>query len=126
MAFSPDSKILVLALDNNIVKLWDIRTEKLLQTDNIISITNSFSFFDNWSSFLIDNGLLPISPSSSQAPSCSSSLQSISIEEQWVLRNGERLLWLPFEYQPDKVAIHNDLVGFGYLSGRILIMKFTI
>ncbi|KAF1816850.1 hypothetical protein P152DRAFT_510201 [Eremomyces bilateralis CBS 781.70] len=127
VTFFPDGKMLTSDPDDATVKLWDVGSGKLLQT----LVTNSSMHFSLWftddgSCLQADRGLFRIGPSCGLAPTRSCSPQSIYVEEQWVLYNGERVLWLPSEYRSDKVAVHGNMVGFGYSSGRVLIMKFAV
>ncbi|KAF2628850.1 hypothetical protein BU25DRAFT_466759, partial [Macroventuria anomochaeta] len=47
----------------------------------------------------------------------------LSVEDQWVLRNTQRSLWLPFEYRAYKVAVYKDLVCLGCSSGRVALLR---
>jgi hypothetical protein len=45
------------------------------------------------------------------------------VEDQWVLRNTQRLLWLPFEYRGYCTAVCKDMVCLGCPSGRVVLLK---
>jgi len=37
----------------------------------------------------------------------------------------ENLLWLPFNYKPNYVAIHESIISLKHKSGRVSIIKFA-
>ena len=49
---------------------------------------------------------------------------SIFVMDQWVHRRTERILWLPPDHRPSRIAVHGSIIGFGYPSGRLLVMEF--
>ncbi|KAF2632856.1 hypothetical protein BU25DRAFT_329647, partial [Macroventuria anomochaeta] len=48
---------------------------------------------------------------------------NLSVEDQWVLRNTQRFLWLPFEYRAYKSAVCKDMVCLGCPSGRVALLR---
>jgi WD40 repeat protein len=47
----------------------------------------------------------------------------LSVSDQWVLRNTQRFLWLPFEYRADNTAVCQDIVCLGCRSGRVALLR---
>jgi hypothetical protein len=47
----------------------------------------------------------------------------LSVEDQWVLRDTQRFLWLPFEYRGYYTAVCKDMVCLGCPSGRVALLK---
>jgi hypothetical protein len=45
------------------------------------------------------------------------------VSDQWVLRNTQRFLWLPFEYRAHITAVCRDMVCLGYQSGRVALLR---
>ncbi|KAF2810840.1 uncharacterized protein BDZ99DRAFT_441438 [Mytilinidion resinicola] len=50
---------------------------------------------------------------------------NLFIQDQWVTRNQQPLLWLPSEYRPVCIALHKDIICLGHSSGRITFLKIT-
>ncbi|OAL42799.1 hypothetical protein IQ07DRAFT_593592 [Pyrenochaeta sp. DS3sAY3a] len=47
----------------------------------------------------------------------------LSVRDQWVLRNRQRFLWLPFEYRTYNTAVCQDMVCLGCPSGRVALLR---
>ena len=47
----------------------------------------------------------------------------IFLQDQWILRNQQRFLWLPAEYRYCCLAVRNDIVCLGLRSGRIVQLR---
>jgi hypothetical protein len=47
---------------------------------------------------------------------------NILVQDQWVLRNQQRFLWLPFEYRGE-TAVHENMVCLGLVSGRVVLIR---
>jgi hypothetical protein len=48
---------------------------------------------------------------------------NILVQDQWILRNQQRFLWLPSQYRTILAIVHNSLVCLGFTSGRVVILK---
>jgi hypothetical protein len=64
-------------------------------------------------------------PDSSGAPNASAPAEEVerfSTRNQWLLYNGRKLLWLPPEYRPSRMAVHENIVALGLASGEVLLL----
>ena len=104
--FSPDSMTLASKSRGGEVKLWDTIMGKELK----------MSVSDCDIAFMTFKGTY----GAQSLPS-----PSISFEGRWVLRCNKRILWLPLEHRPSVSTIHEDKVGFGYGSGRVIIIDLA-
>ncbi|KAL2809542.1 WD40-repeat-containing domain protein [Aspergillus granulosus] len=94
---SPDGQQLASSSSPGPTKLWDLSTGKLLQT------------LKGHSSWTWSEGSTGIS----------------ILDDQWICRKGERLLWLPQQYRANCFAVSNGRLALGHPSGRVsFISKF--
>jgi WD40 repeat protein len=127
-AFSRDGKTLASGSDDSTVKLWDAASGAVLQTLKVGGVVHSLSFSVDGTSLQTNRGSFSISISRSDAiPVHPPPLVPpyISVDNEWVTRNIERILWLPPEYRSAEVAVHGHAVDLGCRSGRVTIMEFA-
>jgi WD40 repeat protein len=126
MAFSPDDKLLASASSGMTVKLWDVRSGELKETLEVNSTIRNLSFSNDGTFLQTDRGPL-YSPflSGDAVLSRPSPLPFVFVGEKWVSRGTEKVLWLPSEYRPSEVAVHDNIIGFGCSSGAVLVMEFA-
>ncbi|KAL7787609.1 hypothetical protein V8C43DRAFT_288578, partial [Trichoderma afarasin] len=131
--FSPNSQRLATVLSDGSIEIWDVSSGICLQT-----------FHDSWSGGVIafdatddshlitDSGVLKISASIIKTPPevLSADIDfhhySISSDETWIMKDDKPLIWLPPGYRPDVSAVFGATVAIGCMSGRVLIMRFSI
>ena len=127
VAFSPDSKLLASG-SHETVKLWDMATGALNQTLEVDSAVTRLSFSRYGPYLETERGLLRIQTTHANNSRLQQQPQpdfNIFVEERWVTRGTEKLLWLPFEYRAVCWDVQSDLLVLGHESGRITFIGFT-
>ncbi|KAL7938542.1 hypothetical protein V8C35DRAFT_319713 [Trichoderma chlorosporum] len=130
IAFSPDGKTLAAASytlsKESVIQLWDVATGELRQkiqnrSDRIFSIA-----FSPDGQFLSINGgrIINLFPDSDVHPPYEPWDNALSINDGWVTKGGKKLLWLPPDYRPNKVAAHGDNIAL-LLRGKLISFRFN-
>ncbi|PHH49545.1 putative WD repeat-containing protein alr3466 [Ceratocystis fimbriata CBS 114723] len=120
VVFSENGERLVSRSDGETVKIWDANSGRFLQTVE----------GHHWPVALVvspsSRHPLALGPSPDKAFLFHSKFHSsnLSIDDAWVIRGHQRVLWLPPSYRPIKSVVAGKRVGLGTASGRITIMGF--
>ncbi len=129
VAFSPDCKTLASASDDQTIRLWDTATGVHQQTlEGHGGWVSAVAFSTNGHYLETDRGLLSVSVNSDASSSSGDQKPAsgfLFVGDDWVTRNGKRVLWLPAVYRATCVAVHGHTLILGHASGRVTFFRFA-
>ncbi|KAK6520162.1 hypothetical protein TWF506_000446 [Arthrobotrys conoides] len=133
IAYSPDSKIIAAKLSDKTIQLWNTATGVLLQTLEIQSDwVSAVAFSPNREGDrYVDTDIKSVYQTifslenvGNPNPVEFQPAETVIVHDGWLVRNGERLVWLPYDYRPNCVAVHGSTIVLGHLSGGVSFFTF--
>ena len=128
VAFSPDGSMLA-SSDDGSTLLWDTATGTHRQTlEGHGRWVKKLAFSGNGQCLQTDRGLLSITVNSDASTSSGGHQPAssvLSVRDDWVMRDGRSVLWLPVDYRATCVAVHGPTLVLGHASGRVTFLRFA-
>ncbi|KAK6531042.1 hypothetical protein TWF281_007869 [Arthrobotrys megalospora] len=126
VAFSPDGQRLASGLYDGAIRLWDVATGEQLQRLEPRAFIDILHFSSDGERLETNRGVLAITPSSSslrQPPK--QPPDHILLSGEWITRDGQNLLWLPYDYRGFHSASRGNNLIIGQESGAVTFFEFA-
>ncbi|KAH5436513.1 hypothetical protein HBI47_072820 [Parastagonospora nodorum] len=126
VTFSPDGQLVASVSHDKTVRLWETGTSMCRST--LESPSRVITYVD----FSPDGQVLRTNKGHISLPQTLvvTSLWRlppqffyVQVQDQWILRNHQRFLWLPPEYRSRSTAVREDIACLGLVSGRVVLLR---
>jgi hypothetical protein len=128
VVFSSDGKLLASGEDVGTIRLWDIAAGVPLKIIRADSSVYKLSFSLDRPLLETDCGLFPLEGLEGRYPLGISPQPvprpQIFLNKNWIVRDSEKLLWLPAEYRDCCSAHRGSILALGRQDGQVTVIEF--
>jgi WD40 repeat protein len=124
VAFSHDGKHLASCSSDQTVRLWNPARRRLLQIFNVEDVDKLVFSVDG--SYIQTNcGQIQLTTEPDYTQSRPSLPGPWIIDQNWLIQNSCKMLWLPPDFRPSCLTSYGHLFVMGHVSGRITFLKLN-
>ncbi|KAF2032676.1 hypothetical protein EK21DRAFT_60470 [Setomelanomma holmii] len=126
VVFSRDGQLVASSSWDKIVRVWETATGACRTVlDSPYLYISEPAFSPNTNALHTDRGdvALPSDLILTLPVELEHHASHLLVRDQWVLRNTQQFLWLPFEYRAYNRAVCQDMVCLGCPSGRVALLR---
>ncbi|KAF1967815.1 WD40 repeat-like protein [Bimuria novae-zelandiae CBS 107.79] len=125
VVFSPDGQLVASASKDRTVRVWETATGQCCSVlpgrtsiPDIAFSPDGQRLQTNKDDIVLPSGLTTVS-----SIQHTEELSSVMVENEWIVRQKRRFLWLPPEYRYCETAVHKHIVCLGCSSGRVTLLS---
>lgn len=125
IAFSRDGTMMALSSLDRMMWLWDPTTGQCLRTyKSHTGVSNLPLLRLGW--YLNGDRNTLVLHSRALNTRRNQTAREVFVKDTWVTRSTKNILWIPAEYRgPGSLAIHDNILALGYMSGRVIALEFA-
>lgn len=125
IAFCRDGKRIAAGTHDETAMIWNAETGEVDQSVKIGSAPSALWFSKDESGLVTERGYIALQPPPYNNQLSARSTYSLLADKSWITLNGEKLLWIPWEYRPVCLMLQDHKVAIGCASGRVLLLRFS-
>ncbi len=128
VAFSPSGRTIASASRDKTVKLWDLEAQPEKEPNTLVPDMSEFvqalKFSNDGQSIKVGGSWFGVDSNHIAGVPITQPAFKTIVKGDWIVREGEQVLWLPPDYRATCSASHGKLLVLGHSTGRITFITF--